>query len=261
MKLKLIILLIACISSGVYAQEAKTDSTKKKSKTSIKIRSWEGESKETDSIKTSHPNFSIQLTLSRLDLGLAKFIDNGSFTLSPENQFLETETWKTHNIGFEFFQMGYRFSHNFKIYIGSGIDWTHMRFKKDFTILPDQPTLDTLQENIDFKKNRFSSTYLRVPLSFQIRSNDDQKGNKIYFVFGPEIGFLINGKTKQVSDERGKEKVKDDFNLNPFRYGAFGRLGYDDFGFYVKYYNTDVFADNQGPKGLKNLNFGVMVGF
>jgi hypothetical protein len=157
--------------------------------------------------------------------------------------------------------MGYRFNNNFKIYIGSGVDWTHMRLKKNITILPDQPMLDTVQENIDFKKNRFSSTYLRVPLSFQIRTNDDQKGNKMYFVFGPEIGFLVNGKTKQVSDERGKEKVKDDFNLNPFRYGAFARLGYDDFGIYVKYYNTDVFADNQGPKDLKNLNFGIMIGF
>ena len=136
-----------------------------------------------------------------------------------------------------------------------------MRLKKDITILPDQPMLDTVQESINFKKNRFSSTYLRVPLSFQLRTNDDNKGNKVYFVFGPEIGFLINGKVKQVSNERGKEKVKDDFNLNPFRYGAFARLGYDDFGIYVKYYNNDVFADNQGPKGLKNLNFGVMVGF
>ena len=68
-------------------------------------------------------------------------------------------------------------------------------------------------------------------------------------------------RVKQVSDEKGKEKVKDDFNLNPFRYGAFARLGYDDFGIYIKYYNNDVFADDQGPEGLKNLNFGVMVGF
>jgi hypothetical protein len=100
-----------------------------------------------------------------------------------------------------------------------------------------------------------------VPLSFQIRTNDDQRGNKVYFVAGPEIGFLINGKMKQVSDEKGKEKVKDDFNLNPFRYGASARLGYDDLGVYVKYYNSNVFADNQGPAGLKNINFGIMLGF
>lgn len=215
----------------------------------------------TEKVIKTPSRFSIQLTASRFDIGLARFTDNGSFTLSPSNQFLETKNWKTNNFGFEFFQMGYRFNHNFKVYVGGGIDWTHMRLRKNITIQPDQPQLDTVQENINFKKNRFSSTYLRIPLSFQIRTNDDQKGNKVYFVFGPEIGFLLDGKTKQVSSERGKEKVEDDFNLNPFRYGAFARLGYDDLGIYVKYYNNDVFADNQGPKGFKNLNVGVMVGF
>jgi hypothetical protein len=215
----------------------------------------------TEKVIKSPSKFSIQLTTARIDLGLARFIDNGSFTLSPSNQYLEANTWKTHNFGVEFFQMGYRFNHNFKVYIGSGVDWTHIRLKKNITILPDRPSLDTVQESIDFKKNRFSSTYLRIPLSFQIRTNDDQKGNKVYFVFGPEIGFLVDGKVKQISKERGKEKVEDDFNLNPFRYGAFARLGYDDFGVYLKYYNTDVFADNQGPKDLKNLNFGIMIGF
>ncbi|MEJ6979856.1 porin family protein [Pedobacter sp. P351] len=215
----------------------------------------------TEKVVKKPSGFSIQLTASRFDLGLARFTDNGSFTLSPSTQYLETKSWKTHNFGFEFFQMGYRFNHNFKIYIGTGMDWTHMRLKQNITIREDQPSIDTIQESIDFKKNRFSSTYLRVPLSFQIRTNDDEKGNKVYFVFGPEIGFLLDGKTKQVSKERGKEKVKDDFNLNPFRYGAFARFGYDNLGIYLKYYNSDVFAENQGPKGFKNLNFGVMVGF
>ncbi|MGV3510153.1 MAG: outer membrane beta-barrel protein [Sphingobacteriaceae bacterium] len=255
MKTKLIIILMCGFFVATYAQEAKTDSGKY-----AKTKSAEKDTLKRDTIKPSS-KFSIQLTLSRLDLGLAKFTDNGSFTLSADNQFLESETWKSNNVGFEFFQMGYRFNHNFKIYVGAGLDWTNMRLKKNITILPDQPELDTVQENIDFKKNRFSSTYLRVPLSFQIRTNDDQKGNKIYFVFGPEMGFLINGKVKQVSNEKGKEKVKDDFNLNPFRYGAFARLGYDNFGVYIKYYNNDVFADDQGPEDLKNLNFGVMVGF
>ncbi|MFD2161068.1 outer membrane beta-barrel protein [Paradesertivirga mongoliensis] len=255
MKLQIITGLLCLLTMAAIGQESKQDSVEKKEKAVT-----QPETAAKDSSR-SHPNFSIQLTLSRIDLGLAKFTDNGSFTLSAPNQFLETDTWKTHNVGFEFFQMGYRFTHHFKVYLGAGIDWTHMRLKQDVTIKPGSATLDTIERNIDFQKNRFSSTYLRIPLSVQIRTNDDRKGNKIYLVFGPEIGFLINGKVKQVSEQEGKEKVKDDFNLNPFRYGAFGRLGYDDFGIYVKYYNSDVFADDQGPKGFKNLNFGVMVGF
>ncbi|MBC8054547.1 MAG: PorT family protein [Sphingobacteriaceae bacterium] len=260
MKIQLIALLVCLAVFKSNAGQITRDSTKRVKSTSVTVKFTKKDTVKLDTIKPSS-KFSIQLTLSRLDLGLAKFTDNGSFTLKPKNQFLETETWKTNNIGFEFFQMGYRFNSNFKIYLGTGIDWTHMRLKQNVTLKPDEAMLDTVQESINFKKNRFSSTYLRVPLSFQIRTNDDQKGNKVYFVFGPEIGFLINGKVKQVSEEKGKQKVKDDFNLNPFRYGVFGRLGYDNFGLYVKYYNSDVFADNQGPKGFKNINFGIMFGF
>jgi hypothetical protein len=260
MKHLLIGLLVGSCILSAKAQDAKTDSAKRVKSVSVTVKAIARDTVALDTIKPSS-KFSIQLTLARLDLGLAKFTDKGSFTLSPANQYLETTTWKTNNVGFEFFQMGYRFNHNFKVYLGGGIDWTHMRLKNNITIKSDSPVLDTIRENISFKKNRFSSTYLRVPLSIQLRTNDDQKGNKIYFVFGPELGFLINGKVKQVSNERGKEKTKDDFNLNPFRYGAFARLGYDNFGVYVKYYTSNVFADNQGPDDFRNINFGIMLGF
>jgi hypothetical protein len=264
MKTNLILILLCCFGIATYAQEVKSDSTKRDSTKQVKksFKLTIG-GRDTVKAKSNKPSskFSVQLTMARMDLGLAKFIDNGSFTLSPENQLLENHTWKTHNIGFEFFQMGYRFNSYIKAYIGGGIDWTHMRLKKDITIQPDKPSLTIFEEpDMNFKKNRFSSTYLRLPLSFQFRTKDDRKGNKVHFVFGPEVGFLVNGKTKQISDE-GKRKVKDDFNLNPLRYGGFARLGYGSFGLFIKHYNSDVFADNQGGEGIKNTNFGIMLGW
>lgn len=204
---------------------------------------------------------SLQFVAARIDLGLSTYTDNGSYTLSPANSYLEHKTWNSSNFGFEFFQMGYRFNSYFKIYAGAGLDWNHIRLKQNITFQKDQPTLKYVTDTVDFKKNRFSSQYLRIPLSVQLRTKDDKKGNKLNFVFGPEIGFLLNGKVKQVSKENGKDKFKDDYNFNPFRYGAFARLGYGGTGVYVKYYFNDVFADGQDPKDFKNLSFGVMFGF
>ena len=136
-----------------------------------------------------------------------------------------------------------------------------MRLKNNVTIQQDKPILSYTSDAVDYKKNRFSSQYLRIPLSVQLRTKQDKNGDKLNFVFGPEIGFLLNGKVKQVSSENGKDKFKDDFNLNPFRYGAFARLGYGGTGVYVKYYANDVFADGQGPTDFKNLSFGLMFGF
>ena len=88
-----------------------------------------------------------------------------------------------------------------------------MRLKQNITMQKDKPSLSYVTETVDYKKNRFSSQYLRIPLSFQIRSKTDKKGDKLNFVFGPEIGFLLNGKVKQKSKENGKDKFKDEINL------------------------------------------------
>ena len=262
--MKLQLLLILLLSGGLkgLAQDTTSrDTSKASGGTVVKIAGVELGKEKSDSTKRGSSKVSFQLTFSRIDLGLATFLDRGSFTLSPENSFLEHKQWKTNNFGFELFQTGYRFNSYFKIYLAAGLDWTHIRLKRNISILPEQPRLSYKEEDVDFSKNRFSNQYLRIPLAFQFRTKDDNRGNKFHFVAGPEVGFLINGKTKQVSDELGKVKYKDDFNFNPFRYGAFARFGYDVLGVYVKYYANDVFAEDQGPGDFKNLNFGVMVGF
>lgn len=268
MKRLTIFALVALFATTTFAQDKKdtvlviTADTVKKDTKSITIRIGKS-GQDTTIERKSKPSsgFSFQFVAARFDIGLSTYTDNGSFTLSPANSYLERETWKSSNFGFEFFQMGYRFNSYFKIYAGAGLDWNHMRLKQNITFQQDQPTLTYVTENIDFKKNRFSSQYLRIPLSFQLRTKDDRKGDKLNFVFGPEIGFLLNGKVKQVSKENGKDKFKDDYNLNPFRYGAFARLGYGGTGVYVKYYANDVFAEGQGPADFKNLSFGLMFGF
>ncbi|MEJ7691683.1 hypothetical protein [Daejeonella sp.] len=269
MKRLLISALVIFLTAPAFAQVNKkdtvlvitADTVKNNNKKSITIRfGTNGKDTTKTEIKPSS-GFSVQFVAARFDLGLSTYRDNGSFTLLPANSYLERETWKSSNFGFEFFQMGYRFNSYFKIYAGAGLDWNHMRLKQNITFQKDKPTLTYVTETIDFKKNRFSSQYLRIPLSVQLRTKDDKKGNKLNFVFGPEVGFLLNGKIKQVSSENGKDKSKDDYNFNPFRYGAFARLGYGGTGVYVKYYGNDVFAEGQGPKDFKNLAFGLMLGF
>ncbi|MHB1179943.1 MAG: outer membrane beta-barrel protein [Daejeonella sp.] len=269
MKRLIICSLVLCFTASGFAQDNKkdtvlvitADTVKNDNKKSISIHIGGGSKDTTEKEFKPSSGFSVQFVAARFDLGLSTYRDNGSFTLSPANSYLERETWKSSNFGFEFFQMGYRFNSYFKIYAGAGLDWNHMRLKQNITFQKDKPTLSYVTETIDFKKNRFSSQYLRIPLSFQLRTKDDRKGDKLNFVFGPEVGFLLNGKVKQVSPENGKDKSKDDYNFNPFRYGGFARLGYGGMGVYVKYYGNDVFAEGQGPKDFKNLSFGLMLGF
>jgi hypothetical protein len=256
---------------GAFAQNTSSDSTKAKADStknkSFKLSVGYGDeaehhsSKDTSYNAKAYPKFLFGLTFSRFDLGLATLIDNGSFTLSPQNQFLRYRSWKTSNVGFDLVQMGVRFNPNFKIYLSGGFDWTLIRLRDDITILPNQPVLKYRQDNIDYSKNRFSSSYLRIPLSFDFRTNENADGKRAHFVIGPDAGLLLNGRVKQISKENGKQKFDDDYHFAKVRYGGFVRFGYGDMGIFAKYYFNDMFENSPEQKGLKNFSFGFTVGF
>ena len=220
-----------------------------------------------DTITTKHrkdltyPKFSAGIVVSRLDLGLVTLIDNGSFTLSPQNQFLRYRSWKSSNPGFDVVQVAVRFSDNFRIYVSGGFDWELIRLRDNITILPNQPVLTYRQDNINYSKNRFSASYLRVPLSFDFRTNEDSKGKRAHFVIGPDAGFLLGGMVKQISSEFGKQKYYDNYHFTTFRYGMFTRVGYDGFGIFAKYYFNDLFENSPAQAGLKEFSFGLTLGF
>lgn len=266
--------LVCAAATGLFAQNSSPDSTKTdtaKTHKGANIKFGVGEDaselniNKDDSDTTYHvhraPGFSFGITLARFDLGLATLLDNGSFTLSPKNQFLSYRSWKTSNVGFDVLQFGYRFNSSFKIYIAGGFDWTLIRLRQNITILPNEPVLTYRQDNINYSKNRFSSSYLRIPLGFDIRTKEDNDGKRFHFVFGPEVGFLLNGRVKQISQENGKQKFNDDYHFTRFRYGPFVRIGYGGWGLFAKYYMNDMFENSPDQKGLKNFSFGVMLGF
>lgn len=271
-------LLITAIFCGLFATafsqsqtdtlSAKTDTVKHK-KRSFKLTIGHGEDTKgvyvnrKDSVaKSVHKSsgFNFGVTFSRFDLGFSRLVDNGSFNLSAPNKFLDYKGGKTAYVGFDVLQMGYRFNSYFKIYLGAGFDWTLIRLRQNITIQENTPILSYTTDDVDYSKNRFSASYLRIPLAFDFRTKDDKKGNKFHFTVGPEVGFLLNGKVKQISDEYGKKKYYDNYHFNQFRYGAYARAGYHGLGLFVKYYANDMFESTPDQKGLKSMDFGLTFG-
>lgn len=252
--------LAVAMTSQVMAQQ---DSTSKKKMNRFDMKYGIGVSiVKKDTTKT--PNgykgrFLGGITITRVDWGFSRLIDNGSFTLSPNNDFLSYTGGKTSTFSFDIVQFGYRFSPKFKVYMAGGFDWTLIRLKKDITIQRGQPELTYVNDDIHYSKNRFSNSYVHIPLNFEFRTKENHRGKRFYFVAGPEVSFLLNGKVKQISEENGKVKVKDDYHFQPFRYGGTARIGYGGIGLFAKYYFNDMF-DSPGQKGLKNMSFGITFG-
>lgn len=287
MKRLLFTALLCAAATGVFAQtvtktttsttvitndkgdtlQVKTDTIKSKRK-GFKFTIGHGEDtkgvylNQPDSVKevSKAPGFSWGITFARFDLGLATLIDNGSFDLSPQNNFLRYRSWKSSNVGFDVFQAGYRFNSSFRIYVSAGFDWTHFRLRDDITIQEGQPNLVYTQDDVEYTKNRFSSSYLRIPLTFDWRSKVDNNGKRVHLTGGPMIGLLLNGRVKQKSEEFGKQKFNDDYHLTKMRYGVVARVGYGFSGIFAKYYFNDMF-DTEQQKGLKNFSFGFTFGF
>jgi len=268
--------IFCAAATAVFAQgrdtaKTVTDTIRTKKGTTIRFGAGEDASyirinKNGDTVEKYHhhskaPGFSFGITLARLDLGFATIMDHNSFTLQPQNQFLSYRQSKTSNVGFDVLQFGYRFDSSFKIYLSGGFDWTNIRLRDNITIQEHQPVLTYVQDNIDFSKNRFSSTYLRIPLSFDFRTAEDSRGNHFHFVFGPEGGFLLDGGVKQISAEYGKQKFSDSYNFTTFRYGPFMRIGYGAWGLFAKYYVNNMFENSPEQDGLHNFSFGIMLGF
>lgn len=246
--------LAGVMAQGAFAQQ---DSTKKKMDYSeghgIIIKT-----KSTDSVKKGR--FVGGITFTRVDLGFSRLIDNGSFNLSPNNDFLDYKGGKTSTFSFDVLQLGYRFNSNFKVYVAGGFDWTLIRLRKDITIAKNaNEFVYTDQAPVHFSKNRFSSSYVHIPLNFEFRTSENKNSKRFYLVLGPEVSFLLNGKIKQISEERGKEKQYDSYHFQSVRYGGTVRFGYGGIGLFTKYYFNDMFTTTQ-QAGLKNMSFGVTFG-
>jgi hypothetical protein len=275
MKRLLIIVLFVGGLSSLFVQRAlaqrdtfatasgKTAKEIKKTKTyTLKLEFGQDDPKQKDSTKqvaVHKGRFVGGITFSKVDLGLTKLVDNNSFTMSPENEFLNDYEGKSRTFSFDIVQMGYRFNQHLKVFVAGGFDWTHIFLRKDITIQKNTPELSYLEEDIHFSKNRFSSSYVHIPLYLELRTSENKKGERFWFIVGPDISFLLNGKVKQISEERGKQKFYDDYNFQVFRYGGSLRFGYNGIGLFTKVYFNDMFA-SAAQKGLTNMSFGLTFG-
>ncbi|RFZ95487.1 PorT family protein [Mucilaginibacter conchicola] len=260
--------IICLAATSLFAQTTTTDSVKTDTTKTRRTRIRLGFGDDVTEVKindTTHtaskaPGFSFGLTFTRFDIGLTTLNDNGSFTLSPANDFLSYRSWRSSSIGFDVLQLGYRFSSSFRFYVAGGFDWTNLRLRNNITIQRDGPGLTYIPSTTDLTKNRLSATYIRVPISFDFRTHDDADGRRFHFVVGPDLGIRISSSLKQES-KQGDTKLTGDYHFAKFRYGAAARIGYGAIGVFAKYYFNNMFDNSPAQDGLRQFNFGMSVGW
>ncbi len=188
------------------------------------------------------------------ELGLNNyFTDDFSTSLPPLYEFMDLNTGKSLNVNINFLQYSIGLvSNNIGLVTGLGMEINNYRFDKDNSIIEnDNGKIVEYDYGFPLEKSKLVTTYLTAPLlmEFQIPTG---RGKKMLFISGGVIGGLkIGSHTKVVYRESGnrqKDKIRDDFNLSPFRYGVTARLGFRALKIYANYYLNPLFEEEKGPE-------------
>lgn len=135
---------------------------------------------------------------------------------------------------------------------GLGVSVERYSFDKNVTL---RETINSQNSKIvgifplpysDIRKSLLSPTYIDLPVEFRAVTFTGRETFR--FIVGFKAGVLVSAKTKikyGTGDDVRKEKLHDDFFLNRFRYGIYGRVGYKNLHLFTYYSLSDLFQSGK----------------
>ena len=189
---------------------------------------------------------------------------DGKIATGDAAGFLELD--HARSIGFNFNLVEKRFP-IFREYVGLttglGIQWNRFALKNNVDVMVSADSTYGVENTIvDYKKNVLRSTYLQIPLLLEITTNKDN--DKAWHISAGVVGGIRIGsslKTKwEDAGKTNKDRVKSNYNLNPFEAHATAIVGYGDISLYVNYGLTQVFEKDKGPN-YAPVSAGILVNF
>jgi hypothetical protein len=188
----------------------------------------------------------------------------------------EKEGFNTNFFGSRTLNIYYYWDHqigksNFSVHPGIGFGLERYKFSNDKTLgyIPGPSSdYDTLRmvpvtsviTPSSIKKTGLITNYIDIPLEVRFNSNPDDPGRSFKVSLGFKFGVLYDSFTKikyRQDSETKKLKDKQNYNLNPIRYGVLFRIGAGSFSAFANYTLSPLFKDGEGPDGAKINNFTV----
>ena len=189
-----------------------------------------------------------------LDIGFSTYLHDGSLNLPADLDNFDQTFGGSWNINLHAFRQRLPIIKNaVGLEYGLTIAWKQYRFSNDFRILEDTIPFSVEDDGTSYRKNKLKTTFLEVPVMLTITPNS--KSN-FYLSGGVYGGVLLNAKQKLRDEDGNRTRIRDDFNLNKFRYGVIGRIGFGPFAIYGQLALNNLFKDDQGPE-LQPFNVGI----
>ncbi len=181
---------------------------------------------------------------------------------APDNTGLRF--WKSKGVGISYLYDMPIGESKFSFHPGLGVGFESYAFRQNVTVQyplgADSARIVALDANEyqNVIKSKLMTHYVDVPLEFRFYTKENQRG--LMVALGGKIGYLFSSYTKikyEAQGERRTEQLRQDFNLNPLRYGATARLGFRGIHLHGQYMFSDLFQ-SEGPGG-NNWKVGLSI--
>lgn len=185
-----------------------------------------------------------------VDLGFSNYTDNTDYAKSGTQAYAPgaNETWfelkdgKSRNVNvWIFMQKINMIKHVVNLKYGVGLELNNYHYKRPIRYdanppaVPDAPvvSLDGTAGRT-YKKNKLAADYLTVPV--MINFDFTPKRNKSYgFSAGISAGYLYSARNKTRTSDEGKEKAKDNFDLEKWKLSYIAEISLGPVRFYGSY--------------------------
>jgi hypothetical protein len=129
--------------------------------------------------------------------------------------------------------------HKLNLKWGVGYEMFNFRYEKSLSFR-NQPENYIFLDTISFSKNKLYANYLTIPLMLNYCSNPSKK-SAFTASAGVSVGYLIGSRNKQISEQRGKQKINGNFDLEPFKVSMVGEIGLGPIRLYGSYALNNMF--------------------
>src|ERR1044072_9473410 len=166
------------------------------------------------------------------DLGFANYNDKTDYsdpqtanfaTPGIEKSDLKLMTGKSSNVNIWLFMQRLNVSkHVLNLKYGLGLNMYNYRWNSNISFNESAPYV--VMDTLDFSKNKLYVGYATVPLMININPSPNRR-HGFNLSAGVSAGYRIGTHSKEISDENGKVKNHDDFNLKDWMLAYVAEIG------------------------------------
>ncbi|BAV09220.1 hypothetical protein FLA_5268 [Filimonas lacunae] len=189
--------------------------------------------------------------------GFIRNIPNSSQASNPvnENSF-NLNNGKSSNVNIWLFMQKRKLVKDvLSLKYGLGLEMYNYRFETNVSFR-NSPSPYVYNDSINFSKNKLYAGYLTVPFMINVTPSPIKHKN-LSFSAGVSAGYLIGSRNKQISSERGKQKINGSLNMKSWRLAAIGELGLGFVRLYGSYSLNTLMQENR--TGLKQYPYAMGV--